>query len=75
MSVLPGRRITSVPRKPITTAVQRRRRTVSPRITAARIVVKNGAVKPSAVASVIGSSETDQNQHSMLTMPTAARSV
>ena len=42
------------PAKPIATATQRRKPTTSPRTRAAPRVVKNGAVKLSAVASAIG---------------------
>ena len=50
----PGRRMMSVPRKPIAIALQRRARTTSPRISAASTVAKIGAVKPSAVTSESG---------------------
>ena len=45
----PGRRITSVPAKPRKIAVQRRRRTTSPRNRTARTEAKMGAENPSAV--------------------------
>ncbi len=57
----PGRRMMIAPAKPTAVAVQRRRRTVSPRKSAAPAVTNSGAVKVSAVTSAIWISETPIN--------------
>ena len=54
ISVKPGLRITSTPRKPTAVAVQRRARTTSPRMSAAPAVANKGTVKLSATASASG---------------------
>ena len=48
-SMTPGRRMISVPMKPIAMAVQRRARTTSPSTNTASTVANSGALKPSAV--------------------------
>ena len=61
----PGRTMISTPTKPTAIALQRRRRTTSPRISAARMVAKIGAVKPSAVTSASGviAERVEERQH------------
>ena len=57
-SIMPGRIIIKAPMKPTAIANQRRIRTISPRTSAAPIVVKSGARKLRAVCSPIGISVT-----------------
>ena len=68
----PGLRITTMPAKPTSTAIRRRRRNRSPRNSAAPMVTKIGAVKPSAVTWAIGRRVMAKNQ-SMTPIPCPPR--
>ena len=61
-STMPGRTITSMPKKPTPTATQRRQCTVSRRNRTAPRVTKIGPVKPSA-AMVASGSQTTASYH------------
>ena len=63
----------TTPMKPSKVALQRRKRTVSPRKSAAPKVVKSGAVKLSATASESGSRASAEKDMSMELSPTAVR--
>ena len=69
----PGLRISSVPRKPITVADQRRSRTRSPRISAAPTVANSGAVKVNAVTSASGIRLKAVNRQSIADKPISER--
>ena len=71
---MPGRRMTSAPRKPHRIAVQRRQRNTSPRNRALRSAVNSGAVKESAVARASGVSDRPTKNASIDTTLSTARS-
>ena len=72
ISVNPGRRIIRTPMKPITVAAQRVNSTLSFNSSAAMMVVNNGAVKLSAVASANGIWDSAmKNAAVMITVSTA----
>jgi len=72
-AALPGRTITSTPMKPATTALQRRRRTTSPRKITAPMVTNNGEEYDSATASASGRFTIAQKPASMPPMPSTQR--
>ena len=71
---MPGRRMTSAPRKPHRIAVQRRQRNTSPRKSALRSAVNSGAVKERAVARASGVSDRPTKNASIDTTLSTARS-
>ena len=74
ISTRPGRRMISVPAKPMIIATQRRIRTTSPRISAAPSVANSGAEKPSAVTCTSGVIDRAKKKLSIASVFSAPRS-